>query len=695
MRGGYEHLGNDPDSDDDTQGDGAEDIDGDGLTALQEQAAGSHPLAPDTDGDTIGDADEVAGGTDPGQVDSDADGLTDDAELRLGLDPMDADSDDDTILDGAETITSTIDGPDPDVAVEVTGTGDVGGEIEVRSLAGVPDLLAAPGQAADVYDVSVTEQGLGALDSASVTLPYDEGAVGDEADVRLYTQDHDTGIWVPAALVGDQIIDPVANTVTATVAHFSRFTVVDQAATEAYWSGISNCAVADPTDTDGDDLADCEETGGMTDPFGETVFADPALVDTDGDGLDDGDEVSRLDPTSIVILGVPLDQLVGASVIYRVIADPSLSNTDGDPDSALKTSDLDEVAEGTDPRSIDTDLDGVGDATELEREMDPLSRDTDGDTFEDSFEVSASNQGFDPLLADDGMTPERWAGLFAMGAACGDFRCGEAADADTIPYLMGSVTSSIFGQQVADARDILGSLANFDLIGAGMNLVGVVPIFGDGAQIVRKVVRFAARLTPAQIGRLVQAIGRSDLPNEVADPVVDAITDAALARLKQFHPDVDTDFLKASGRNLDDLAKAAAHPLATISKHLPIDDWRDGEDFIRGLLPISGPKGRGFAIPPATKPRRARIVDAWNADFKIARESKVGWQGDVAKIVEQIEKDARLKSDPPFPPVISQIEWHFFPSAASNSVGAHPKIIEALQLNGIPYVIYLPFVPGG
>ena len=83
--------------------DGAEgDIDGDGLTNLQEQSCGGNPRSSDTDGDGLSDALEIANGTDLGKADSDGDGLTDKQEVDSGYDPLDPDMDRDGMTDGWE-----------------------------------------------------------------------------------------------------------------------------------------------------------------------------------------------------------------------------------------------------------------------------------------------------------------------------------------------------------------------------------------------------------------------------------------------------------------------------------------------------------------------------------------------------------------------------------------------------------------
>lgn len=83
-------------------GDGPLDLDGDGLSNLQEYLAGSDPIEDDTDGDGLTDGDEVGRGTDPADPDTDRDGLEDGEELARGTDPLRADTDGDGVPDGIE-----------------------------------------------------------------------------------------------------------------------------------------------------------------------------------------------------------------------------------------------------------------------------------------------------------------------------------------------------------------------------------------------------------------------------------------------------------------------------------------------------------------------------------------------------------------------------------------------------------------
>jgi alpha-tubulin suppressor-like RCC1 family protein len=132
--------------------------------------------------------------------------------------------------------------------------------------------------------------------------------------------------------------------------------------------------------------------GGCTDPN------DP---DSDGDGLDDGEEaaIDGTDPNNKDTDG---DILTDGDEVLVFGTDPENNDTDVDG-----LTDGDEVLVfGTDPENNDTDVDGLTDGDEvLVFGTDPESQDTDMDGMPDKWEV---NNGLDPLSGLDGTLAGWW-----------------------------------------------------------------------------------------------------------------------------------------------------------------------------------------------------------------------------------------------------------------------------------------------
>ena len=149
--------------------------------------------------------------------------------------------------------------------------------------------------------------------------------------------------------------------------------------------------VAGGADIDGDGLPDAAEFALGTDAW---------IPDTDDDGLLDGDEVLQwgTDPLAADTDGDGLDD---ADELLLHGTDPLVADTDGGG-----ASDGDEVAYATDPFDADDDAhagpdidaDGLIDAQEFLRGTDAWVPDTDGDGLLDGDEVWL--WGTDPLAAD-------------------------------------------------------------------------------------------------------------------------------------------------------------------------------------------------------------------------------------------------------------------------------------------------------
>ena len=220
----------------------AGDPDGDGLTNLQEYAAGADPTLADTDGDGLGDEEEVMQhGTHPAQIDSDGDGLSDRAEaITYGTAPLDPDSDGDGLDDYAEIVTW---GTDPWV-VDTDGDG-----------------------LSDSWEIAV---GLNPLSNDAGGDDDDDGLSNDlEATYGTDPMDPDTD--------GDGLSDGLEVALHGT----------DPADPDTDGDGLSDAAetvpgATDPLDpdTDGDGMRDGWEVR-----YGLVPLENDAAGDADGDGL--------------------------------------------------------------------------------------------------------------------------------------------------------------------------------------------------------------------------------------------------------------------------------------------------------------------------------------------------------------------------------------------------------------------------
>jgi len=359
-------LGTDPtDGSDDVPG--AIDTDGDGVNDVAEAALGTDPAVADHDGDGLTDGEEVALGTDPQAFDTDGDGQSDGDEVGVGTDPLRPDTDGDGVTDGLELA----DGSDPvDPDSDADGLSD--GEERVFGT----DPLVADTDGDGLLDGD--EVATHGTDPADADSDDDGLTDGDEVDVHG-TDPNDPDSDEGGMADGEEVAEGL--------------------------SPLSPFDDQQGSDIDGDGLSDTLE--GL-------LGSDPSLQDTDGDGLDDGEEVRDYS------------------------TDPTLDDTDGDG-----VLDGDELDAGTDPRAGDTDLDGLSDGDEGAVGTDPTVRDSDGDGLTDGEEVHA--HGTDPDDADsddDGLLD---------GVETGDYRT-DPLDADTDG---GGVTD---GVEVGDGSDPLNDV---------------------------------------------------------------------------------------------------------------------------------------------------------------------------------------------------------------------------------------------
>lgn len=161
----------------------------------------------------------------------------------------------------------------------------------------------------------------------------------------------------------------------------------------------------DPNDdgsTDPANGADGDPDGdGLSNEFEYWYWADPNLADTDGDGLNDYDEVF-IYHTWPDVADMDCDGLSDYAEVVTYATDPWEWDTDEDT-----LSDGDEVLDhGTNPLEMDTDGDWMWDDWELDNNLDPTDAadgllDADSDTLANQLEFVFLDQGYDPFTANN------------------------------------------------------------------------------------------------------------------------------------------------------------------------------------------------------------------------------------------------------------------------------------------------------
>jgi Bacterial TSP3 repeat len=383
------------DSDGDGTLDGAEDLDGDGITNSDELNVYKTDIdSSDSDADGVSDSFELfVLGTDPlvaasrdfdldgtpdhdGNSDYDDDGLSNSEEELNSTNPFVADSDADGLSDFDEV--NTFAGADPNLAdSDFDGIGDFA---EVNS----PNL-----DPADPSDAVLDLDGDGLSNAEEVIFGSDLTVTDSDGDgltdfeevrpTRVVGEVYYTTSPIIADTDGDGVLNDKQERDGTTV----TLQINDGASvTEAIKTR------GDIVDTDGDGLTDIIEldVAGLPRSF----LSDPRLADSDGDGLSDNDEyLYEFIYTFQTITAYNFDP----DNLPNVFALATQSDTDADG-----LSDLIEFGLRSNIGYEDTDNDYLSDSDEQDVGTSFLSQDSDGDQIGDGFEVHILET--DPLDQD-------------------------------------------------------------------------------------------------------------------------------------------------------------------------------------------------------------------------------------------------------------------------------------------------------
>ena len=399
----------DPRNPDDDINDG----DGDGLYDHLEEEIGTDPNNDDSDGDGLNDGDEVTiHFTDPLDDDTDNDGLTDfneiwginDCEWTSPLTGVQCDYNEDGLvneLDGTDPLDDDTDGGGTidgwEIELDDTNplkdaTDDIPADERDTDNDGLSDLEEQTIHFTDMNNNDTDGDGLSDGDEVNLygthpnQIDTDSDGLSDYEELNVYSTDPlDDDTDGDGLDDGEEVLSSDEWIYCADENGFCDFE-----GTKNVRYGIDETwnyqIKTDGTDCTNEVFGD--PVPGTTkecyylnsDGYG----TDPNLEDTDGDGLDDGDEINQhgTDPTNTDSDG---DSIEDGTEVNTYFTDPA--NTDSDEDGL---DDGDEInIYFTNATNKDTDGDGLEDGNEVNNhDTNPTNEDSDADGIGDGIEIS-------------------------------------------------------------------------------------------------------------------------------------------------------------------------------------------------------------------------------------------------------------------------------------------------------------------
>lgn len=254
------------------------DLDDDGLTNIQELTYGTDPLNTDTDGDGLSDYDEIyIYYTDPVLADTDGDTLSDSDDIKLGFSPLLQDTDGNGILDCDEkvmqTLTQDISNEEKpgvtSVTVSFAGNGNIENTTTIQDIYNIDYMSTnVVGLIGSPVEITTTSE----FDTADITFTIDEGSLGDTDfdDLTILWYDEENDLFIDQ----DVVTDEDNYTVTASVAHFSRYMVVDKKSWYKVWNTRLDYSSGDSMSNNIVLALDCSGSMSANDPYKNYIITD-------------------------------------------------------------------------------------------------------------------------------------------------------------------------------------------------------------------------------------------------------------------------------------------------------------------------------------------------------------------------------------------------------------------------------------